>query len=309
MRSRSAGSRLCGGWRRFGSGSDGGCFSHRRQPCPDRLQLEAILHPRRAEPARLRAVGTPRGEIGRIAEHSPALVVKTAFRRRALCQKDVVAIQFHMGVIDALGVALLHDGRAVYQVAGWDQDAVEEHCMQRRHAQITARQIVAQRADPKQDRKQQRRRGEHGPRAERRDPSCRVCRHHCSRRGSASSVSVAQGQVSVCAVSARQRDGTAGGERGRDGRSAKGGWPIDFDGRPGARECRSGRVAGCDVTPIRHVLPSRACRADPEELVGLCVRHVKSPSQVVSNTGAQRGLSAQHAQLDGSRASVVMHMD
>ena len=67
----------------------------------------------------------------RVVEHSAAVVVDEGFRRRALRDDHVVAIELDVEIFDLLDALGLHDGDAVDEVFGLDQHAVQIHCMVR----------------------------------------------------------------------------------------------------------------------------------------------------------------------------------
>ena len=153
---RSAGSVVVSGLRRR--------LAERRrtlgQALPHRPHAGLVPHERRAGPRLARRVVGLVGQVGmqhqrlaRVGEEAVVAGVEIALRRQALGEQDGMRVQLDVEILDRRPALLLADRRAVDQLAGADQLAVDEDRVIRRDQQIAVRHVVGERAALDADRR------------------------------------------------------------------------------------------------------------------------------------------------------------
>ena len=90
--------------------------------------------------------------LARVGEEAAVAGVEVALRRQALGEQDGVRVELDVEILDRGPAVLLADGRAVDQLAGADQLAVDEDGVIGRDQQIGVRHVVREGAAPDADR-------------------------------------------------------------------------------------------------------------------------------------------------------------
>ena len=105
----------------------------------------AVVRPKRFFPplAGQREIGMQGHHRAAIGEGLAIAAIEIAFRRRLLCDQQVVAVKLYMPIADA-GDRFLNDGRFIDEQACRNQHAVNKQVMRHRHPQIALRQASGQ---------------------------------------------------------------------------------------------------------------------------------------------------------------------
>ena len=129
-----------------------------REALPDRADGGLVPDERRAGARLARRVVGLVGEVGmqhqrlaRVGEEAVVAGVEVALRRQALGEQDGVGVELDVEILDRGPGLLLVDGRAVDELAGADQLAIDEDGVIRRDQQIGVRHVVGEGAAPDAD--------------------------------------------------------------------------------------------------------------------------------------------------------------
>ena len=76
-------------------------------------------------PARPLVIGVEKGIFAAIGEHQPVVAIDKRLGRRAVGEDHIVLVEFEVEVFDPIDAVLLHDRRAVDQMLGLHQYAID----------------------------------------------------------------------------------------------------------------------------------------------------------------------------------------